>query len=118
MYAASCGGSAPVGSGRRPERVNEAWDLDACVRCEVRDQRAIVRDVADDPRLLAGDDRVDDHRRVLAAPLDLERLAGRELPLRLVELVEVPRDAAEVLADRDVEPFDLILRDEPGLYSA
>src|SRR5262245_8299594 len=93
--------------------VDYAGDLDAGIRGKIRDQGSVVRDVADEQRLLAGDDRMDDHRGVFAAPLDLEGLARGELSLRLLEFVKVSSDPGQVLADRDVEPADLALRDEP-----
>src|SRR5256885_7822797 len=57
---------------------------------------------------------MDDHRGVLAAPLDLERLAGVEASLRFFVFGEVRLDPPEVLADGDPEALDRIaLADEP-----
>ena len=103
------------------EPVHEGRDLDAGVRAEVRDQRAaagtgragVVHHVGDDPGRTTRDHRVDDHRGVLAAALDLERLARVEAALRVRVVVEVVRDPGQVLPDRDVVRLDLALGDEP-----
>ena len=72
------GAERPGGDRPDPSASTRHGHLDARIRREVRDQPAAVQDVGHDPRGLPGDDRMDDDRRVLAAPLDLERLASIE----------------------------------------
>ncbi len=71
------------------------------------------------PTMRAGslvEHRVDDDGCVLAALLDLERLAGVQLTLRRVVLVEVVGDSVEVLTDGDMEALHgIALGDEPGV---
>ncbi len=90
--------------GWTPEPVDVAGHLDAGVGGEVGDEPVVVHHVAHDPGAARRSAlRMRDHRRVLAAALDLERLAGIEPALGVLVLVEVVGDPLEVLADRDVE---------------
>ena len=94
-----------------PQSVDDGRDLDAGIGGKVGTgppcpPGRMVHDVGDDPGRVAGRHRVDDHRGVLAAALDLERLAGLEPALGVLVLLEVVGDPREVLPDRDVEPLD------------